>query len=54
MLNESGMRHHPLTPMADSNLVRVLQQQTPRKVGLVRHATVSQGDAAVRLALADS
>jgi len=54
LLNESGMRHHPLTPMADSNLVRVLQQQTPRKVGLVRHATVSQGAAAVRLALADA
>ena len=54
LLSESGMRHHPLTPMTDANLVRVLQQQTPRKVGLVRQATVSQGAAAVRQALADT
>ena len=36
-LNESGMQHHPLTPMTDANLVRVLQQQMKRKVGLVDH-----------------
>lgn len=47
LLSESGMRHHPLTPMTDANLVRVLQQQTQRKVGLVRHASVSQGAAAI-------
>ena len=35
---ESGMRHHPLTPMTDANLVRVLQAQTQRKVGLIDHA----------------
>jgi 3-dehydrotetronate 4-kinase len=35
LLSESSMRHHPLTPMTDSNLVRVLQQQTRRRVGLV-------------------
>ena len=43
LLNESGMQHHPLTPMTDANLVRVLQQQTIRKVGLVEHAVVSAG-----------
>ena len=48
LLSESGMRHHPLTPMTDANLVRVLQQQAQRKVGLVEHATVSRGDAAIR------
>ena len=42
-LNESGMRNHPLTPMTDANLVRVLQPQTTRKVGLVEHATVARG-----------
>ena len=42
-LNESGMQHHPLTPMTDANLVRVLQQQVKRKVGLVDHSTVSAG-----------
>jgi 3-dehydrotetronate 4-kinase len=31
-LNESGMQHHPLTPMTDSNLVRVLQAQSQRRV----------------------
>jgi uncharacterized protein YgbK (DUF1537 family) len=34
-LNESGMRDHPLTPMTDANLVRVLQAQTRRSVGLM-------------------
>ena len=46
-LNESGMRSHPLTPMTDANLVRVLQQQVKRSVGLVDYATVSQGAAAI-------
>ena len=27
-VSDSGMRHHPLTPMTDANLVRVLQAQT--------------------------
>ena len=35
LLNESGMCSHPLTPMTDASLVRVLQQQTTRRVGLV-------------------
>ena len=46
-LNESGMQHHPLTPMTDANLVRVLQQQTTRKVGLVDHSVVSAGADAI-------
>jgi uncharacterized protein YgbK (DUF1537 family) len=47
-LAESSMKDHPLTPMRDSNLVRVLQRQTNRKVGLVPFATVSQGADAIR------
>ena len=47
LLSDSGMRHHPLTPMTDANLVRVLQAQTPRKVGLVAHEAVAQGSAAI-------
>ena len=43
LLNESGMQHHPLTPMTDANLVRVLQQQTKRRVGLVNHGVVGAG-----------
>ena len=46
-LNESGMRHHPLTPMTDANLVRVLQAQVKRKVGLIDYATVARGAAAI-------
>jgi len=48
LLSESGMRDHPLTPMTDANLVRVMQAQTRRKVGLVDHRTVAQGDSAIR------
>ena len=50
-LNESGMRHHPLTPMTDANLVRVLSRQTNGTVGLVAHATVEQGAVAIRSAM---
>lgn len=48
LLQDSGMRNHPLTPMTDSNLVRVLQAQTGRKVGLVPYSVVAQGAQAVR------
>ncbi|CAN7699756.1 four-carbon acid sugar kinase family protein [Variovorax sp. LjRoot84] len=47
LLNESGMQNHPLTPMTDANLVRVLQAQTRRKVGLIDHVAVAQGPAAI-------
>jgi uncharacterized protein YgbK (DUF1537 family) len=48
LLNESGMQNHPLTPMSDPNLVRVMQSQTRRKVGLIDHQVVAQGEAAIR------
>jgi uncharacterized protein YgbK (DUF1537 family) len=47
-LNESGMRNHPLTPMTDANLVRVLQAQCRHPVGLIEYRTVAQGAAAIR------
>ncbi|WP_447779608.1 3-oxo-tetronate kinase [Variovorax boronicumulans] len=47
LLNESGMQNHPLTPMTDPNLVRVLQAQCTRKVGLIDHAVVARGADAV-------
>ena len=47
-LNESSMRHHPLTPMTDSNLCRVLRRQVSHDVGLVDLVTVSQGAEAIR------
>src|SRR5439155_3533982 len=48
LLSESGMQYHPLTPMGDPNLVRVLQRQTQRKIGLVAYDTVAAGAAAIR------
>jgi Uncharacterized protein conserved in bacteria len=48
LLSESGMQNHPLTPMTDPNLVRVLQAQTPSRVGLIDHSVVAQGEAAIR------
>lgn len=46
-LNESGMQNHPLTPMTDANLVRVMQAQTKRRVGLIDFATVAEGPHAI-------
>jgi len=51
LLNESGMEHHPLTPMTDANLVRVLSRQTEGAVGLVGFPTVEQGANAIRDAM---
>lgn len=53
LLSDSGMRHHPLTPMTDANLVRVLQRQCRRAVGLIDHRVVAQGAAAVRARIAE-
>lgn len=47
LLSDSGMRDHPLTPMRDSNLVRVLQAQTASKVGLVAYDVVARGEDAI-------
>lgn len=48
LLSESPMRDHPLTPMRDANLVRVLGRQTKRRVGLVPWPVVKRGAAAIR------
>ncbi len=51
LLSDSSMRHHPLTPMTESNLVKVLQKQTTRKVGLLRYDTIAAGQEQVRSAI---
>ncbi|MGI4807415.1 MAG: 3-oxo-tetronate kinase [Janthinobacterium lividum] len=51
LLNESGMQDHPLTPMRDSNLVRVLSRQSEGTVGLVPFSTVQTGSGPIRTAL---
>ncbi len=48
LLSDSGMRHHPLTPMTDANLVKVLQAQVKGKVGLVDYQTIRQGGEAIK------
>ncbi len=53
LLNESGMEHHPLTPMTDANLVRVLGRQSDGTVALVPFATVEQGPIAIRRAMTE-
>ncbi|WP_440638554.1 3-oxo-tetronate kinase [Bradyrhizobium sp. PUT101] len=52
-LNESPLKDHPLNPMHDSNLVRVLARQSRTQIGLVDLATVTRGAKAVRARLAE-
>lgn len=53
LLEESGMRHHPITPMTDSSLVRLVEMQSKGKCGVVTLETVRQGAAAVKAKLAE-
>jgi uncharacterized protein YgbK (DUF1537 family) len=52
-LNESPLKDHPLNPMHDSNLVRVLARQSKTTIGLVALAALTRGPDAVRAQLAD-
>jgi uncharacterized protein YgbK (DUF1537 family) len=52
-LNESPLKDHPLNPMHDSNLVRVLARQSKTRVGLVDLAVIARGPDAVRAHLAE-
>lgn len=56
LLSDSAIRNHPLTPMTDANLVRVmqayLQAGKARKTGLISHAVVSQGSVQIAPGLA--
>ena len=52
-LNESPLKDHPLNPMHDSNLVRVLARQSRTRIGLVDLAAIARGPDAVRARLAD-
>lgn len=48
LLNESGMRNHPITPMTDASLIRLMDAQSRGKTGLVACSDVAQGAARVR------
>jgi 3-dehydrotetronate 4-kinase len=52
-LNESPLKDHPLNPMHDSNLVRVLARQSKTRIGLVDLAVLARGPDAVRKKLAE-
>ncbi len=51
-LDESGMRHHPVNPMTDANLMRLMEAQAEGKAANIPYATVAQGVEAVREAFA--
>lgn len=48
LLNESGMQNHPITPMRDANLLRLMDAQAQGTTGLVPYATVLAGAEAVK------
>jgi uncharacterized protein YgbK (DUF1537 family) len=54
LLEESGMRLHPLNPMTDSNLVRLLQAQCSGKVALIDHSVVNDGAQSIARAAAEA
>lgn len=51
LLSDSPMKNHPLTPMNDSNLVRLLEPQTTKPVGLIERSIVSKGAQAIKTKL---
>jgi len=52
LLNKSGMRHHPVTPMEDSSLVRLMMRQARGRAAVIPVARIEQGAAAVQAELA--
>lgn len=52
-LGESPMKDHPLTPMRDSNLMRLLAPQVTQPVGLANRLTVARGAKALTARLAE-
>ncbi|TCP96273.1 uncharacterized protein YgbK (DUF1537 family) [Cricetibacter osteomyelitidis] len=53
LLNESGMQNHPITPMKDANLVRLMDAQSQGKTGLVVSSDVFQGAEKVKARFAE-
>ena len=50
-LQESGMRHHPVTPMLDANLMRLTEAQAEGKAANIPAPVIDAGEHAVRMAL---
>lgn len=51
LLNESGMQNHPITPMRDANLMRLMDTQAQGKTGLVPYSVVKNGAEAIKVRL---
>ncbi|HDJ1438911.1 TPA: four-carbon acid sugar kinase family protein [Serratia rubidaea] len=51
LLSESGMRNHPVTPMTDSNLLRLMEAQAAGRCGLIDAAVMDTGADGVRARL---
>ncbi len=52
LLSDSSMKDHPLTPMRDASLVRLMEQQSRGTAGVVPLQTVRLGPEAIRAAFA--
>ena len=48
LLSESGMRHHPVTPMTDRNLVRLMTLQAKGQAAAINSEPLDKGSAVVR------
>lgn len=53
LLSDSGMRNHPITPMTDSSLIRLVEMQSQGKCGLISHQVLDQGVEAVKAKVAE-
>jgi uncharacterized protein YgbK (DUF1537 family) len=54
LLSDSHMRNHPVTPMRESSLLRLLGTQTTHPIGLVPHGVVRKGASGVLRAIASA
>lgn len=48
LLSDSGMRNHPINPMTQSSLIRLMEQQSSGKCGLVPYSIMEKGDDAIK------
>ncbi|MGO1297246.1 MAG: 3-oxo-tetronate kinase [Vibrio sp.] len=53
MLSDSGMQHHPVTPMTESNVMKMMNAQAHGSTGLVNFQVIEQGAAAVKAQLSE-
>lgn len=51
LLSDSPMKHHPLTPMRESDLVTLMGRQSRNAVGLIDQSVVSRGPKAIAAAV---